>query len=190
MSPVMTFRIAFKALGRNKMRTGLTMLGMIIGVSAVITLVAMGNGAHVGDRGSDQGRRHQHDHGQRRQLLAGRRARRRGHVERAHRRRTPRRSATRCPGVQYLAAGVRTAGAGGRRQPELVHAHPGHRRRPAAHPRVADAMRQLLQPAGRVGRRQGRRARQDGQRHSCSAPTPIRSARSSASATSRSGSSA
>ena len=45
MSPVMTFRIAFKALGRNKMRTGLTMLGMIIGVSAVITLVAMGNGA-------------------------------------------------------------------------------------------------------------------------------------------------
>ena len=45
MSPVMTFRIAFKALGRNKMRTGLTMLGMIIGVGAVITLVAMGNGA-------------------------------------------------------------------------------------------------------------------------------------------------
>src|SRR4029079_16660168 len=43
MSPVMTFRIAFKALSRNKMRTGLTMLGMIIGVSAVITLVAMGN---------------------------------------------------------------------------------------------------------------------------------------------------
>jgi putative ABC transport system permease protein len=43
----MTFRIAFKALGRNKMRTGLTMLGMIIGVSAVITLVAMGNGAQL-----------------------------------------------------------------------------------------------------------------------------------------------
>jgi putative ABC transport system permease protein len=45
MSPLMTFRIAFKALGRNKLRTGLTMLGMIIGVAAVITLVAMGNGA-------------------------------------------------------------------------------------------------------------------------------------------------
>jgi putative ABC transport system permease protein len=45
MSPIMTFRIAFKALGRNKMRTGLTMLGMIIGVAAVITLVALGNGA-------------------------------------------------------------------------------------------------------------------------------------------------
>ena len=47
MSLVMTFRIAFKALGRNKMRTALTMLGMIIGVSAVITLVAMGNGAQA-----------------------------------------------------------------------------------------------------------------------------------------------
>ena len=45
MSPAMTFRIALKALGRNKMRTGLTMLGMIIGVAAVITLVALGNGA-------------------------------------------------------------------------------------------------------------------------------------------------
>ena len=45
MSVFMTLRIAVKALGRNKMRTALTMLGMIIGVSAVITLVAMGNGA-------------------------------------------------------------------------------------------------------------------------------------------------
>jgi putative ABC transport system permease protein len=42
---MMTLRIATKALTTNKMRTGLTMLGMIIGVSAVITLVAMGNGA-------------------------------------------------------------------------------------------------------------------------------------------------
>ncbi len=41
----MTFRIAFKALSRNKMRTALTTLGMIIGVAAVITLVALGNGA-------------------------------------------------------------------------------------------------------------------------------------------------
>ena len=47
MSPIMTLRVAFKALGRNKMRTALTMLGMIIGVSAVITLVAMGNGAQA-----------------------------------------------------------------------------------------------------------------------------------------------
>jgi putative ABC transport system permease protein len=47
MSPVMTTRIALKALARNKMRTALTMLGMIIGVSAVITLVALGSGAQM-----------------------------------------------------------------------------------------------------------------------------------------------
>ncbi len=47
MSPVMTTRIALKALARNKMRTALTMLGMIIGVSAVITLVALGTGAQT-----------------------------------------------------------------------------------------------------------------------------------------------
>jgi putative ABC transport system permease protein len=43
----MTTRIALKALARNKMRTALTMLGMIIGVSAVITLVALGTGAQT-----------------------------------------------------------------------------------------------------------------------------------------------
>ena len=45
MSIVMTVRIALKALNRNKMRTVLTMLGMIIGVGAVITMVALGRGA-------------------------------------------------------------------------------------------------------------------------------------------------
>jgi putative ABC transport system permease protein len=45
MSVLMIFRIAIKALGRNKMRTALTMLGMIIGVAAVITMVALGTGA-------------------------------------------------------------------------------------------------------------------------------------------------
>src|SRR5690606_29417479 len=45
MSVLMTFRIALKALSRNKLRTMLTMLGMIIGVGAVITMVALGNGA-------------------------------------------------------------------------------------------------------------------------------------------------
>ncbi len=45
MSLLMTLRIALKALGRNKMRTVLTMLGMIIGVGAVITMVALGTGA-------------------------------------------------------------------------------------------------------------------------------------------------
>jgi putative ABC transport system permease protein len=47
MSILMTLRIALKALNRNKMRTALTMLGMIIGVGAVITMVALGTGAQT-----------------------------------------------------------------------------------------------------------------------------------------------
>lgn len=42
---VMAFRIALRALGRNKLRSFLTMLGIIIGVGAVITMVAIGEGA-------------------------------------------------------------------------------------------------------------------------------------------------
>ncbi|MCX5915172.1 MAG: ABC transporter permease [Deltaproteobacteria bacterium] len=45
MNFLMTLRIAFKALGRNKMRSGLTMLGIIIGVGAVIAMIAIGSGA-------------------------------------------------------------------------------------------------------------------------------------------------
>ncbi|HZL41726.1 MAG TPA: ABC transporter permease [Verrucomicrobiae bacterium] len=40
-----TLKIALLALRRNKMRTVLTMLGMIIGVGAVIAMVGIGNGA-------------------------------------------------------------------------------------------------------------------------------------------------
>ncbi len=47
MTLLMTLRIALKALNRNKMRTTLTMLGMIIGVGAVITMVALGRGAQA-----------------------------------------------------------------------------------------------------------------------------------------------
>ena len=41
------FTIAFDALLRNKMRSFLTMLGIIIGVGAVIAMVAIGQGAQV-----------------------------------------------------------------------------------------------------------------------------------------------
>ncbi|MBC8094170.1 MAG: ABC transporter permease [Akkermansiaceae bacterium] len=40
-----TFKIALRALRRNKLRTLLTMLGMIIGVAAVISAIGIGNGA-------------------------------------------------------------------------------------------------------------------------------------------------
>ncbi len=41
----MTLRAALRALRRNKMRSALTMLGIIIGVAAVITMVSIGQGA-------------------------------------------------------------------------------------------------------------------------------------------------
>ena len=39
------FLLALRALGRNKMRSSLTMLGMIIGVGAVIAVIGIGQGA-------------------------------------------------------------------------------------------------------------------------------------------------
>src|SRR2546426_11283976 len=40
-----TIRMALRALRRNKLRTVLTMLGIIIGVAAVIAMGGIGNGA-------------------------------------------------------------------------------------------------------------------------------------------------
>jgi putative ABC transport system permease protein len=45
MNLLETFRIALRALGRNKLRSSLTMLGIIIGVAAVIAMVGIGQGA-------------------------------------------------------------------------------------------------------------------------------------------------
>ena len=45
MQAFMTLRIALRALARNKLRAFLTMLGIIIGVGAVIAMVAIGEGA-------------------------------------------------------------------------------------------------------------------------------------------------
>jgi len=46
-----TARLALAALLRNKMRSLLTTLGIVIGVAAVVTMQAMGEGAtaYVGD---------------------------------------------------------------------------------------------------------------------------------------------
>src|SRR5512142_1758156 len=48
MSPRAIIREAFKALQRNKMRSTLTVLGIMIGIGAVICVVA------IGQAGSDQ----------------------------------------------------------------------------------------------------------------------------------------
>jgi putative ABC transport system permease protein len=47
MSLLMSVVVAVKALRRNAMRTALTALGMIIGVAAVIVMVAIGTGARL-----------------------------------------------------------------------------------------------------------------------------------------------
>ncbi len=40
-------QIAWRALGRNRLRTGLTTLGVVIGVAAVIAMLALGHGARA-----------------------------------------------------------------------------------------------------------------------------------------------
>ena len=47
MNLLMIIRVAFRALQRNKMRAALTMLGIIIGVSAVVAMVSIGQGAQA-----------------------------------------------------------------------------------------------------------------------------------------------
>ncbi len=45
MNPLQTLRFAVGGLAANKVRSGLTMLGILIGVAAVILLLAVGNGS-------------------------------------------------------------------------------------------------------------------------------------------------
>ncbi len=54
-----TFEAAFQSIGANKMRASLTMLGIVIGVAAVITMVALGTGAQraIDERISSMGAR-------------------------------------------------------------------------------------------------------------------------------------
>lgn len=47
MNFLVIFRVAFRALARNKMRSALTMLGVIIGVASVIAMVSIGQGAQA-----------------------------------------------------------------------------------------------------------------------------------------------
>lgn len=47
MNLIKTIRVSLRALSRNKMRTFLTALGIIIGVGAVIAMVSIGQGAKV-----------------------------------------------------------------------------------------------------------------------------------------------
>jgi putative ABC transport system permease protein len=55
MNLLSIIRVAFRALARNKMRAALTMLGIIIGVSAVIAMVSIGQGAQASVQAQIQG---------------------------------------------------------------------------------------------------------------------------------------
>ncbi len=132
MSIVMTLVIALKALNRNKMRTILTMLGMIIGVGAVITMVALGRGAQstIEEQVKAAGTNMIN-------INAGNFSQ--GGVRQGQGNSTTlvpedAMAIRQLPGVQYVAAGVNSRGAGHRREPELVHPGPGHRGRLPADP--------------------------------------------------------
>ena len=45
MNPGELFRVAYGGISANKLRSGLTIVGLTIGVAAVIVLVAVGNGS-------------------------------------------------------------------------------------------------------------------------------------------------
>ena len=47
MAPLTLAKIAIRALLRNRMRTFLSVLGIVIGVAAVIAMVAMGEGSRI-----------------------------------------------------------------------------------------------------------------------------------------------
>jgi putative ABC transport system permease protein len=57
MNPLVSLEVALRALAGNKLRSGLTMLGIIIGISAVIILVSVGQGVQtmVADQMQDIG---------------------------------------------------------------------------------------------------------------------------------------
>src|SRR5437899_3036167 len=55
MDQLITLRIAVRALAKNKMRAGLTVLGVVIGIAAVTTMVSIGQSASALVQGELQG---------------------------------------------------------------------------------------------------------------------------------------
>src|SRR6187549_868262 len=45
MGLLLTLRVALRALGKNKLRAGLTVLGVVIGIAAVTAMVSIGQSA-------------------------------------------------------------------------------------------------------------------------------------------------
>ena len=57
------FQIAFRAIAANKLRSFLTMLGIIIGVASVITMLAIGQGSKksIQNQIAEMGVKHDYD---------------------------------------------------------------------------------------------------------------------------------
>ncbi len=121
----MTLHAALRALRRNKMRSILTMLGIIIGVAAVIAMVSVGQGANVAVQKQIESLGTnllmvdaRVDHGRRRPFGMGRRV----HSDSSRRGRHQARMPSRQRG--HLLSPPRRAGH--LRQQELVYDRPGH----------------------------------------------------------------
>ena len=168
-------QIAWKALGRNRLRSGLTTLGVVIGVAAVIAMVALGNGARASVERTLKSAGTSIVAGQRRQLHPRRREHehrlgaRRGHHAHPRRRRgdpraRQRGARRRRPALAHLRRRL------GRRA--RVHAGARHRAVAGRHPRL-----DLARGRGLHRRRRRRRGRQGGAR--AASPAPGSSARAS-----------
>src|SRR5215210_3922427 len=55
MDLFLTLRVALRALSKNKLRAGLTVLGVVIGIAAVTTMVSVGQSAGAIVQGQLQG---------------------------------------------------------------------------------------------------------------------------------------
>ena len=134
MSFLATLKIALAALRVNKLRSALTMLGIIIGVGAVIAMTAIGAGAQARVEDQIKSLGLEPDHRAARQLHVGRRAHGLGLADDAHR---GRRGAAAARGARDRGRGAAAArlGPGRVRQQQLVDADPRrHARLPGRAP--------------------------------------------------------
>ena len=175
---LMILAAAAQAIGRNKMRSALTMLGVFIGVAALIVMVAVGQGANEAVRkqieslgtnvvvilpGALDHRRH------------SRRLRQRHHAHgRGCARDPPRGSGGRAGRLSHPPAGP-----GAIRQPELDHDHPRREPQLSVDHQLADRRRPRHQPPKTRARPTSSSSSARRSTASCSPPAKIRSAPSS-----------
>ena len=136
-------KVGLMAIARNKMRSLLTMLGIIIGVACVITMVAVGTGASSSIQADDQLAGHQLHHALPRRRDAGR-ARAPSPASRSSPPRTSTAIKAESPAVAYVSPPVRAPRAGRGRRAQLGDPGLRRRRRLALHPRLERGPGRLL----------------------------------------------